>query len=260
MSGTARQSNKQKDKNKMKNIETTIEEIKAKAERQIREAQTEFAIQEAVGRECRVFISALYGSEASVEFFGGFRGERATPAQVAELFRAFPPLPMLLRKDGCTSFPLESWFDALPKDKQKGEVRLLAPWVMKANFSCVPDHGHEPETETEWYSEIAGIVCRVSARMSTHAAMSYQFKSKSRQNTKGLIIETVVGFRKGWAAWEGDAVPVLHHQDGGDNAERMSVIRWGRGCDKTGHNFTFYSGCSDADPVHHFERLAALTA
>jgi hypothetical protein len=167
---------------------------------------------------------------------------------------------MLLRKDGCTSFPLEAWFDALPEEKQRGEVQLVAPWVMKANFSCVPDHGHEPETEFEWYSEIAGIVCRVSARMSTHAAMSYRFGSKSQQNAKAHIIETVLSFRKGWAVWEGDAVPVLHHQDGGDDTERMSVIRWGRGCNETGHNFTFYSGCSDADPVHHFERLAALTA
>lgn len=250
---------------KTNTMKTNIEELQAKHAAELAAATAEAEITQAIETATgltphSVHLYPLYGRAGSVTFGDAFHTNPfSSLAEAEKLAVAFPPVARLKRKDGCTSFPTEAWWDAQPEAKDKeNQVQAVAPWLLEMDFACTPSHGHTPKVEISWCAEIAGRIIEVSCVLPPHEVCRWSFSSASRTNAHAHIVDTKVTFPQGWAAWPGDAYPVLHHQDGGDNCERMEMIKWGRGSDDCGHKLTFYSGCSDADLTHYLRRLRAL--
>lgn len=246
-------------------MKTKIEELKAKHAAELAAATAEAEIREAIetatGLSPRsVHIYPLYGKDASATFGDSFHANPfSSLAEAQKLAEAFPPVPILKRKDGCTSFPTEAWFDALPDAKQKeSQVQAIAPFLIEMDFACTPSHGHTPKIEISWCAEVAGRIVELSCVLPPHEVCRWSFDGKNKTNALRHIIDTKVIFPEGWAAWPGDSYPVLHHQTGGDNCERMDIVKWARGSNDSGHKLTFYSGCYDADLAHYLRRLRAL--
>lgn len=246
-------------------MKTQIEELKAKQAAELADLIAESEIREAVADATglephNVHLYPLYGRAGSITFGDSFHTNPfSSLAEAQKLAEAFPPVARLKRKDGCTSFPTEAWWDAQPGAKEKeSQVQTVAPWLVELDFTCTPNHGHTPKVELSWCAEVAGRVMEISCVLPPHEVCRWSFKSRSRTNALAHITDTEVRFPEGWAAWAGDSIPVLHHQIGGDNCERMTPIKWGRGSDDAGHKITFYSGCGDADLAHHLERLRTL--
>jgi hypothetical protein len=243
-------------------MKTKIEDLKAnqaaELEKAIAENEVVSAIESATGKTPEsVHFYPLYGVDASVTFGNRYgRDEYATLRDALELAEAFPPVARLIRRDGCTSFPTEAWFDAEPG--RSGEVQTVSPFFLEVDTACTPNHGHTPTVAIKWAAEIAGRVVSLSVILNPHTVCRWSFNAKNMTNAHAHVIDTELAFPEGWAVWAGDSFPALHHQDGGDNCERMERIKWGRGSADSGHKFTFYSGCGDADLAHHIRRLLAL--
>lgn len=246
-------------------MKTRIEKLQAKHAAELTAATAEAeiiaAIESATGLNPHsIHLYPLYGCDGSATFGDAFHANPfATLEEIETLARAFPPVARLKHKDGCTSFPMKKWWDAQPGAKEKeNQVHLIAPFLLELDFTCTPSHGHTPKVELSWCAEIAGRIIEIGCILPPHEVCRWDFDTRSRTNEKAHIIDTKITFLEGWAAWAGDSRPVLHHQTGGDNCEHMEQIKWGRGSDDSGHRFTFYSGCSDADLSHHLGRLRAL--
>lgn len=248
----------------------TLETLQAEHAAALAQLNTEQSIREALAAVPTsvpvrsVHLYPLYGRAGSVTFGGSHYSESfATLTDALALAQAFPPLPRLKVKDSCTSFPTEAWWDAQPDaatPEKEGKVQAVAPFFLEADFVCTPQHGHTPTVEITWCALIAGHILEISVVLAPHTVCRWSFNGVDQRNAYKRITSTDIKFPAGWAAWDGDSLPVLHHQDGGDDTERMEMIRWGRGSDDSGHKFTYYSGCSDADLAHHLQRVIELTA
>jgi hypothetical protein len=248
-------------------MKTKIEELKAKHAEELAAATAESeilaAIESATGLAPHsVHLYPLYGRDGSATFGDTFHTNPfATLDEVESLATAFPPVARLKRKNGCVSFPTEKWWDAQPDAEAKeSQVQAIAPFLFSLDFACTPSHGHTPRVEISWCAEIAGRIIEIECVLSPHEVCRWSFDSRDRKNELRHILDTKVTFPEGWAAWAGDSAPVLHHQTGGDSCERMHQIKWSRGSDDSGHKFTFYSGCYDANLAHHVRRLRALAS
>jgi len=90
-------------------------------------------------RPWRVYVHPLYGVEASADWTHNFYSYRQKDVRqptwddVIELAEMFPPEPMVLVKNGCTSFRTRAHVDALPeKKKERWEQELdIAPFRLK---------------------------------------------------------------------------------------------------------------------------------
>ena len=238
----------------------TIEAIRAKHERKLAEAIAAEEIREtletATGHApAQVHVYALYGRDASAQFGNtyGPANDYLTPAEVATIADLFPPLPLVLRKDGCTSFPSADYAAANPK----GTDTEIAPWLLKVDTACVPQHGHAPIFAAEWLAEVAGRRVEITCQLAPHQAFRVSFQKGDNRNRAATIHRTDLEFFGGWSPsrWHS---PTLHHQTAGDNIQRLDRIQWGRGSDDSGHNFTFYTGAADADLAHYLRRVSEL--
>lgn len=246
-------------------MKNKIAELQAKHAAELATATAEeeirAAIESVTGLSPRhVHLYSLYGRDGSATFGDAFHANPfATLEDVETLAAAFQPLPRLKRKDGCISFPTEAWWDAQPEAAEKeNQIQAIAPFLLELDFACTPSHGHTPKVELSWCAEIAGRIIEIECVLPPHEVCRWSFDTKGRRNVKAHVLDTKVSFPLGWAVWPGDSYPVLHHQQGGDNCERMEQIKWGRGSDDSGHKITYYSGCSDAELLHYVKRLRAL--
>ena len=239
-------------------MKTTLEALKEKHAEEIRKATLEAEISEAITAAGftprQVFIHDLYGVSASVSFGDTYsHAEKCPLADVIALAEAFPPMPLTLRKDGCTSFVLTSYAESLPPEKA-GTLRDIAPWKIEADFACVPQHGHAPTVAVKWVATVAGHAVSFACYLEPHSVLSVSFDGRDQRNAYRHIINTQVQFRP---AWGGSDRPVLHHPVSGDNAEQMERIQWGRGSSESGHNFTYYTGAVDVPLAYYLRRIMA---
>ena len=99
----------------------------------------------------------LYGREVSIHFdrprYSSIDGDKKAPdlAFVGRLMAEFSPLPVVMVKDGCTSFRLAS---AAPEDSERCNVTPVAPFVIRIETQ-------DREARFSWTSAVGGFAAEL---------------------------------------------------------------------------------------------------
>lgn len=209
------------------------EEIKARCAAELARAEKEDRIEESLAgfEPDRIFVSPLYGRVATVTFGDSYRHDKkATLTLARALAEQFPGVPMVLLRDGCTSFRPLAYQDSLPEDKRRGDESPICP--VKAEFEI-------GRTWLEWVSDVPGvgllefnIHLAPYAKWASYSAKQQHWRGMTRYKEHGSLRHQVYDVR--------NAAGVQVAQPG-------QVINWERGSEQYAGRATLYWEDIDAD-------------
>jgi hypothetical protein len=136
---------------------TKAEAMRTRHAEELALAEREDAIQAVIPPGGRLHMYSLYGT------VGGVSYESAAWADAKALVRALPPVPLMLCKNGCTSFKSRAYVEALPEDhKDRGcnEEQEVSPVLVQIEGL------HGPKLELEWTTRLpSGDLLRVRCKL-----------------------------------------------------------------------------------------------
>ena len=234
-----------------------IEELKKKQAEDLRRAELAAEAEQQVAAKLgdefpwlQVYVYQVHGVElglkiGTIEY--GRQPDRALKvSQVITAMEALPPVSMGRYKYGWTSFqPLQvrEEFDSACV------VDPIGPAYLEINATCTPQHGHTPDCEWHWFTELDGRLCDVSAVMSVHRVAQVHFEfDPAVPGELRRVRSTKVSFVRPWVE-DPSPGPTLLGPDG----KPMERIAFGGGSSESGHRMRYYTMDPEADFVAWFK-------